>query len=75
MISALKKSQNPEAYEKSMCLDYHRQSDPIKKNLMRQTQTARNTAAKQRMQSVKKGIQQKIDSQDSSDFVPDAQAA
>ena len=35
MISALKKSQNPEAYAASAGLDYHRQSDPIKKTIMR----------------------------------------
>ena len=75
MISALKKSRNPEAYEKSACLDYHRQSDPIRRTLMRQTSTARGTPGRQRMPSVKKGLNPVRRSHDSSDWVADAQAA
>ena len=37
MINAVKKSQNPEAYAMPIGLEYDRQSDPIKKSLMRQT--------------------------------------
>ena len=35
MINAVKKSQNPEAYAMPIGLEYDRQSDPIKKSLMR----------------------------------------
>ena len=45
MVNAVKKSQNPEAYAQPNGLDYDRQSDPIKKSLMRQTVLSKSSPA------------------------------
>ena len=45
MVNAVKKSQNPEAYTQPVGLDYDRQSDPIKKSLMRQTILSKSSPA------------------------------